>query len=271
MVAAMSRTTVTPISVVARGMSNAYLVRGDRAVLVDTGIPRAGPKIQAVLAELGVGPADVSAIVVTHGHIDHFGSAVYLKRVMEAPIIAHQDDIDAYSTGHAVEAFMRPTGLFGWLFAKLPFVHESTDPFVPDIVVDSSMSLREFGVDAQVLYTPGHTPGSISVLTDSGELIAGDLIAGPLLGAIHQWPANPPFHYDRNLNLASLDDVLALDPTVLYVGHGGPLKPSRVRRWAQREHRRLAGRRASEYNGCPTSCRRASRGSPLGGWYISHY
>ena len=94
----MTRTTVTPISVVARGMSNAFLVRGDKAVLVDSGIPGAGPKIQAVLAELGVHAADVSAIVVTHGHIDHFGSAVYLKRVMDAPIIAHRDDIDESTT-----------------------------------------------------------------------------------------------------------------------------------------------------------------------------
>jgi len=241
----MTRTTVTPISVVARGMSNAFLVSGDKAVLVDTGIPGAGPKIEAVLADLGVGPADVSAIVVTHGHIDHFGSAVYLKRALDAPIIAHQGDIDAYSAGHAVVAFMRPTGAFGWLFAKLPLVRASTDPFVPDIVVDSSMSLHKFGVDARILFTPGHTPGSISVLTDSGELVAGDLIAGPLLGAIHQWPANPPFHYDRNLNLASLDAVLALDPTVVYVGHGGPLNPSRVRRWATREHRKLARRPTS--------------------------
>jgi glyoxylase-like metal-dependent hydrolase (beta-lactamase superfamily II) len=254
----MTETTVTPISVVGRGMSNAFLVRGDKAVLVDTGIPGAGPKIQAVLAELGVGPADVSAIVVTHGHIDHFGSAVYLKRVMEAPIIAHQRDIDAYSAGHAITAFMRPTGAFGWLFAKVPLVRASTDPFVPDIVVDSSMSLREFGIDARILYTPGHTPGSISVLTDSGELIAGDLIAGPLLGVIHQWPANPPFHYDRNLNLASLDAVLALDPTVVYVGHGGPLNPSRVRRWATREHRRLARRRTSRFRWSAFRRRRAA-------------
>jgi glyoxylase-like metal-dependent hydrolase (beta-lactamase superfamily II) len=241
----MSPTTVTPISVVARGMSNAFVVRGDKAVLVDTGIPGAGPKIQAALGELGVGLADISAIVVTHGHIDHFGSAVYLKRATGAPIVAHQSDIDAYSAGRAIVAFMRPTGLFGWLFAKVPLVRASTDGFMPDIVVDSPMSLREFGVDARILCTPGHTPGSISVLTDSGELIAGDLIAGPLLGAIHHWPANPPFHYDRNLNLASLDAVLALDPTVVYVGHGGPLSPPRVRRWATREQGRLARRRAA--------------------------
>src|SRR5262249_37361460 len=149
----MSRTTVTPISVVGRGISNVFLVRGDKAVVVDTGIPGAGRKVQAALAEVGVGPADVSAVVVTHGHIDHLRSAVYMKGALQAPIIAHQGDVDAYSAGHAVVAFMRPTGLFGWLFAKVPLVRRGTDQFVPDIVVDSSMSLREFGVDARILFT----------------------------------------------------------------------------------------------------------------------
>jgi glyoxylase-like metal-dependent hydrolase (beta-lactamase superfamily II) len=85
---------------------------------------------------------------------------------------------------------------------------------MPDIVIDESMPLHDYGVDARVLTTPGHTPGSIPVLADSGELIAGDLIAGPFLGAVRHRPANPRFRHDRTLNLASLDAVLALDPAV---------------------------------------------------------
>jgi glyoxylase-like metal-dependent hydrolase (beta-lactamase superfamily II) len=115
----MTQTTVTPISVLGRGMSNAFLVRGDKAVLVDTGIPGAAPKIEAALAKRGVSPADVSAIVVTHGHIDHMGNAARLRKTLDAPIIAHRADLPAYSTGRAIAAYMRPTGRFGRLLSGL--------------------------------------------------------------------------------------------------------------------------------------------------------
>jgi glyoxylase-like metal-dependent hydrolase (beta-lactamase superfamily II) len=88
--------------------------------------------------------------------------------------------------------------------------------------------------------TPGHTAGSVSVLTDDGDLVAGDLIAGPFMGSITGRPANPPFHDDRLTNLASLRAMLALNPVSLHVGHGGRLDPARVARWAEREQQRLA-------------------------------
>ncbi|CAM5655279.1 MBL fold metallo-hydrolase [Streptomyces avidinii] len=72
--------------------------------------------------------------------------------------------------------------------------------------------------------------------------MAGDLVANSFMGLIPGKPANPPFHDDPLHNLASLRAMLALDPTKLHVGHGVPLDPERVRRWAEREQRRLTGR-----------------------------
>lgn len=94
--------------------------------------------------------------------------------------------------------------------------------------------------------TPGHTAGSVSVLTDDGDLVAGALVANSLRACpIPGKPANPPFHDDPRANFTRLREMLALNPTRLHVGHGTPLDPDRVRRWADREARRLDRRSAA--------------------------
>ncbi|WP_067815154.1 MBL fold metallo-hydrolase [Nocardia inohanensis] len=233
----MRSTTVFSLPAVGKRTVNSFLLQGERPVLIDTGVPGTGPKILERAAALGIRPSDIAAIVVTHGHIDHFGSAAFLHRTTNAPIIAHSGDLGAYQQGRIAKPLV-PTGPFGWLFGKTPVPHAHTEPFVPHVILDGPTTLREYGVAARILPTPGHTPGSISVLTDDGDLIAADLIAGRFLGLLSA-PANPPFHDDRGRNLASLNAMLDLGPTTVYVGHGAPLPAARVRRWARREQRRL--------------------------------
>ncbi|RMI31236.1 MBL fold metallo-hydrolase [Nocardia stercoris] len=236
----MQSVTVIPLPVLGRRNVNTFLLCGERTVLVDTGTPGSGPKILARIEAQGLRPRDLAAIVVTHGHIDHFGSAAFLHEATKAPIIAHAGDLETYAQGR-VTGPLPPTGPFGWLFRKTPLPHAHTQPFVPHVVLDAPAALHDYGVAAQILPTPGHTPGSISVLTDAGALIAGDLIAGRFLGLLAA-PADPPFHDDPARNLASLNAMLDRDPTTLYVGHGAALDAARVRRWARREQHRLVTR-----------------------------
>ncbi|MFB7949160.1 hypothetical protein ACFC6L_30085 [Kitasatospora phosalacinea] len=99
------------------------------------------------------------------------------------------------------------------------------EPFVPDVLVNGPTALAEFGVDARIVPTPGHTAGAVSVLTDDGDPVAGDLIADSFTGPLPGRPANPPFHDDRRANLAGLRAMPALRPTRLHVGHGTSLTP----------------------------------------------
>ncbi|MEU6370230.1 MBL fold metallo-hydrolase [Streptomyces sp. NPDC046931] len=235
----MSRTKVVPIPVMGRHSINAYLLLGRRPVIVDAGTPGSGRRIYDQVAAHGVDPTDVALIVITHGHIDHFGSAAELHRLTGAPVAGHSADIGPFRTGRAREPYL-PTGPMGRLMARNKNLHVQAESFEPDVLVHGETGLEDFGITARIMPTPGHTAGSISVLTDEGDLVAGDLVANSFMGLIPGRPANPPFHDNPLRNLASLREMLALNPTRLHVGHGSPLEPDRVRRWAAREHRRLS-------------------------------
>ncbi|MFF8603230.1 MBL fold metallo-hydrolase [Streptomyces sp. NPDC015232] len=235
----MSRTKVVPLPVMGRHNVNAYLLLGRRPVVVDAGTPGSGRRIHEGIAAHGVDPSDVSLIVITHGHIDHFGSAAELHRLTGAPVAGHVADLGPYRSGRAREPYL-PTGPMGRLMAGHKNLHLRVEPFEPDVLLTGETDLTDFGVAGRIVPTPGHTAGSVSVLTDEGDLVAGDLIATSFFGLVRGRPANPPFHDDPLANLASLRRMLALDPTGLHVGHGTRLDPDRVRRWAEREHRRLS-------------------------------
>ena len=61
---------------------------------------------------------------------------------------------------------------------------------------------QDFGVAGRIMPTPGHTAGSVSVLTDRGDLVAGDLIANSLFGLVRGRPANPPFQARQRVTAA---------------------------------------------------------------------
>ena len=234
-------TEVVPVPVVGRRSINAYLLLGERPVLVDTGIPGSAPRIRDALDRRSIAPRDVSLIVLTHGHVDHFGSAADLRDLTGAPVAGHVGDAERYRSGE-VPGPLRPTGLLGRVLARTGVPRRPARPVPCDIVWDGEARLDEHGVAARVVPSPGHTPGSLAVLTDAGDLVAGDVVAGALFGLLPRRPANPPFHDDADLNLASLRALLALGPRAVHVGHGGPLDPDRVARWAEREERRLRRR-----------------------------
>jgi len=234
----MSGTKIIPIPVVGRHAVNAYLLLGRRPVIVDAGMPGSGRKIYDQVVQHGVDPEDIALIVLTHGHVDHFGSATELHRLTGAPIAGHIADLATYRTGRAREPYL-PNGPMGRLMNRSRSLHVPVERVEPEVLLTGETNLLDYGIAARIMPTPGHTAGSVSVLTDTGDLVAGDLVANSFMGLIRGKPANPPFHDDPLRNLASLREMLALKPTRLHVGHGTPLDPDRVRHWAVKEEHRL--------------------------------
>ena len=173
---------------VALGFVSAYvLVRGTEAAIVDTGVEGSGAAINDALTMMGLMPADVRHIVLTHNHGDHVGGLGELEAAMtNATVYAGAGDVDSIQTS-----------------LNLSQVGDGDEVFAMGVVG-----------------TPGHTVGSISVFdTDTGLLVAGDAINGDNQGGITG--ANPNFTPDMDTANASVAKMAALSPRIAAFGHGG--------------------------------------------------
>ncbi len=227
----MTKICIETIPILPFGMLNAFLIIGDgKVVLVDTGLPHSEARIYKLLKKHGLDWSHISAIVLTHAHVDHAGSAVAVQALTSAPVIAHEREIP-YCQGEP--PIMNATGMFGRLFYKTGAILEPFPCFTPDIpMVTTELSLAEFGFPTvTILHTPGHTPGSVSVLLDDGRVIAGDLAAsGILLGGIvlRKRPKRPPFEESPHHAATSLGQLLSRGGETFYIGHGGPLSTKAI-------------------------------------------
>jgi glyoxylase-like metal-dependent hydrolase (beta-lactamase superfamily II) len=206
-----------------------FLLKGERPVLVDTGRPRDFPALENALWQHGVTPADLSLILHTHGHWDHAGSTAALQLRTRAPIAVHAADVPMMRRGD--NGNLRPISFVAWVLR--PLLDGRFPPVEPNLLIDCERSLAEYGVSARIISTPGHTAGSLSVMTDEGDVLIGDLLMGGFLGG---WlrPHRPGLHYyadDVGQVRESVRKILALKPRRLYPAHGGPLEPADVQRW----------------------------------------
>lgn len=225
--------SVIPLSIWSRGMINCFLIKGNQKhILVDTGVPRSEHKILQQLEKLHINKNDIGLIVATHAHIDHFGSTAKLKQLLNIPVLAHASDAASYISGAANVSTMKLNKPQWWLFRQL-IKDQKAKSFQPDILLeeDNVYDLNEWGIEGKIIHTPGHTPGSLSVILENGETIIMDMMAsGILLGGLlfHNRIKHPPFHDDLKVLKKSFEKVLAEKAEKFYLGHGGPVNRAQV-------------------------------------------
>jgi hydroxyacylglutathione hydrolase len=216
--------TVIPIGL---GIVSAFLVRDRKDILIDTGGPGAGARLLRRLESLGIDPAALTLLLVTHGHLDHFGGARDIMSSLTCPLAVHALDAEAVrlgwnTSGEPADGMTRV--LMG---ASRPVPGRRAHPVEPGLVFRGSLDLKPYGVDAVVEHTPGHTPGSVTVFLGNGEAIVGDLLRGSLRA-----PREPrwPFVLQSWSELRrSIGRVLDRRPRKLWTSHAGPLEPDAVR------------------------------------------
>lgn len=194
-------------------ISNCYLLLGRRPVLVDTGAPGDLKRILAALKTAGVAPQDLALIFLTHGHSNHAGCAAELKRRSGAQIALHAGDAALVRSGR--NGILAAQDTLGRVLR--PFVDEEFEPFEPDLVFRDGFSLEPHGVKGNVLATPGHTPGSASLVLASGEAIIGDVLRGSMLlpnKSQPHWFCNDPESNTRSILRLAREGLLRCYPGV---------------------------------------------------------
>ena len=200
------------------GGVNCYLVKaGDGYILIDTGFASKRAFLEKELERAGVLPGNLTLILLTHGDSDHADNSAYLREKYGAQIAMHLDDSGMVETGDMSWnrkskpdkisiTFKICTMIFGGLSKPSSF-----NTFKPDLYIGDGQSLSEYGFSAEVLHLPGHSKGSIGILTSGGALFCGDLFyhfAG--------------FQYIDDLAdyNASINKLKKLNIETVYPGHG---------------------------------------------------
>jgi len=209
------------------GGVNCYLLSADRGfVLIDTGSPQKRSVLEQELSRMGCWPGDLRVIVLTHGDYNHAGNAAYLRERYEVKVAMHHDDLGRVRRGDWKWGQKPKPDHVVWSFRLLSLFRgkgDDFDVFEPDTCLDDGQSLLRYGCDATVLGLPGHTKGSIGILTPDKDVICGDLLGNllsPSLGGLIN---------DMAAARTSLGRLRRLQVSVVYPGHGKPFRLADVR------------------------------------------
>ncbi|NYE39449.1 MBL fold metallo-hydrolase [Streptomyces fulvorobeus] len=197
-------------------IGQAYLWQdGTDLTLIDAGDIGAAPAVENAVRGLGLDPAGINRIVITHGHRDHYGAAQELADRYGADILAHRLDAPMIRGDEPVPDPV----LLDW--ERPLHEHGLTVPAAPPTRVDHELEDGDelpFGGGARVVHSPGHTPGSIGIHLPRHEvLFTGDCVAAVdrvILGVMNIDPAQA---------VASFGRLAALAPSTACFGHGDPL------------------------------------------------
>jgi glyoxylase-like metal-dependent hydrolase (beta-lactamase superfamily II) len=201
----------------AGGFLNLTLILDDQngATLVDTGLPGEDEAIGAALTEAGIGVRDKKRIIFTHQDLDHIGSGAALVRQSGAQVLAHPADAPH------IEGSLRPLKPSAEMLERRPQMREALERLEP-LGVDEHLEdgdRLDIAGGARVIFTPGHTPGHLSLYLERPKvLVAGDALTAE--GGRLNGP-NPPLTLDVGDAARSVRRLAEVEVETIVCYHGG--------------------------------------------------
>ncbi len=181
------------------GSCNTVLIESSERIVVDPGAREVGSwgVLESRLKELGLTPSDIDVVINTHLHGDHAGSNFIFRG---KKLVVHEKEILLTRS-------------------KWP---EFTEACIKPLEVKKISNNISITKDVKVVTTPGHTPGSVSVIVDTSEglvAIVGDAVTSKeeyLKRKVPEWVE------DKETYLKSIDKLRGLNPKIIIPGHDSP-------------------------------------------------
>ncbi|OBK17709.1 MBL fold metallo-hydrolase [Mycobacterium asiaticum] len=215
---------------------NWVLVTDDSGVmLIDAGYPGDREEVLTSLRRLGFGPSDLRAILLTHAHIDHLGTAIWLAREHGVPVYCHADEVAHAKREYLEQVKISDLALRLWrprwavwtahVMRSGGLIRDGI-PTAQPLTADIAAGLPG---NPKPVFSPGHTNGHCSYLVD-GVLASGDaLVTGhPLIPDDGPQLLPAIFSYSQETCIRTLSALAQVDTEILAPGHGplwrGPIR-----------------------------------------------
>ena len=198
-------------------VANPYLlIDPDGLTLIDAGLPGSHRKILRYIAGLGYKPKGLRRVIITHADFDHVGGLAALEALSGARIFASPIEARAMAEGHASRPLKPRRWVTKMLFDLMSGLFKPAPVHADEFLADG-VTLPVLG-GLQVVATPGHTPGHISLFAASvGVLFCGDLIVSEEAGLRGSRGAN---NWDQAKSDESVRRQAALGARIVCSGHG---------------------------------------------------
>lgn len=213
--------------------TNIFLIVEEKITVVDTGFRGSAKRIVKAIRDIGRSADEISLIIITHNHLDYIGGLSGLRKLTSAKVAIHKADLSYSKGGLPYPGYLKNLMKIPFITVFWPLVYAKPDDI--DIQLEGGEVLLPLD-GLEVIHTPGHTPGSISLFSPKKRL----LMVGDTMNSSHRdlWLTPRSISSDISQARESVKRLARLDFDILCCGHGKPIiggASARLQDWIKRK------------------------------------